>query len=75
MTPTIRSATVNGGIRLPYAESGSTDGLPVLLLHGYSDSLHSFDLLRPHLPAGLRAIAPSQRGHGDASRPDAPYVP
>lgn len=75
MAPVTRYATVSGGIRLPYLESGDEDGLPLLLLHGYSDSMRSFDLLRPHLPPGLRAIALSQRGHGDADRPDAPYVP
>jgi len=34
-----------------------------VVLHGYSDSLRSWDLLRPLLPPSLRVIALSQRGH------------
>jgi non-heme chloroperoxidase len=63
------------GVALPYTEGGDPSGIPVLLLHGYSDSLHSFDLLVPQLPPFLRVIAPSQRGHGDAERPRSGYRP
>lgn len=47
----------------------------MVLLHGYSDSLRSFDLLMPHLPGSVRAIAVTQRGHGDADRPAGGYGP
>ena len=57
MTPRIRSA--HGGVRLAYAEQGS--GLPVIFLHGFSDSRRSFEGLFHHLPNSLRAIAPSLR--------------
>ena len=65
MTPRIRSA--NGGVRLAYAEQGS--GLPVIFLHGFTDSRRSFEGLFHQLPNGLRAIAVSQRGHGASERP------
>ncbi len=57
------------GVRLDYAARG--EGPAVILLHGYSDSLHSFDLLAPHLPRGVRIIALSMRGHGGSDRPHA----
>jgi non-heme chloroperoxidase len=70
-----RTVTLSGGLRLPYVETGNPGGPPVVLLHGYTDSLRSFDLLLPHLPASYRVIALSQRGHGDASRPPQGYRP
>ena len=58
------------GVSLEYVEQGRADGVPVLLLHGVTDSWRAFEHVLPHLPSSLRAIALSQRGHGDASRPD-----
>jgi pimeloyl-ACP methyl ester carboxylesterase len=63
------------GIRLSYAEQGEVSGLPVLLLHGVTDSWRSFAPLLSHLPPSLRAAAVSQRGHGDSHRPAAGYSP
>jgi pimeloyl-ACP methyl ester carboxylesterase len=62
-------------IRLPYVEQGDPSGVPVLLLHGYTDSWRSFEPVLPYLPASMRTVALSQRGHGDADRPPASYVP
>jgi pimeloyl-ACP methyl ester carboxylesterase len=75
MSPATSSIQLDTGVTLPYAEYGDPAGTPMILLHGYSDSLRSFDLLAPHLPASLRAIAVTQRGHGDADRPDGGYTP
>lgn len=47
----------------------------MLLLHGFTDSWRSFEPVLPHLPASIRAVALSQRGHGDADRPTAGYGP
>jgi non-heme chloroperoxidase len=63
------------GLRIPYAERGDPAGPPVLLLHGFTDSWRSFTPLLHHMPDGLRAIAVTQRGHGDADRPEAGYDP
>ncbi len=68
-----RSVTLPGGLALDYAESGDPRGLPVLLLHGYSDSRLSFEPLMAQLPPRLRVLAPSQRGHGDSDRPKQGY--
>jgi non-heme chloroperoxidase len=70
----IRSVELATGVELECSEHGDPDGLPVLLLHGATDSRLSWEPLLPYLPASIRAIAPSQRGHGDSDRrPDAGY--
>jgi pimeloyl-ACP methyl ester carboxylesterase len=75
MEITLGAATLPGGLTLSYAERGDPAGLPVLLLHGLSDSWISFQPVLAHLPAALRAIAVSQRGHGDSDRPPGGYAP
>jgi pimeloyl-ACP methyl ester carboxylesterase len=68
-------ARLRQGISLPYIETGEAAGTPVIFLHGVTDSHRSFELLFPHLPESMRAIAVTQRGHGDAPRLDAEYRP
>lgn len=63
------------GVRVPYVEQGARGGVPVVCLHGYSDSWRSYELLLPELPSSLHVYAYSQRGHGDADRPEAGYTP
>jgi pimeloyl-ACP methyl ester carboxylesterase len=75
MTFRPQTATLAGGLRLPYVEHGDPAGVPVILLHGYSDSWRSWELLLPELPGGLHAFALTQRGHGDADRPERGYGP
>jgi non-heme chloroperoxidase len=65
--------TIRAGIKIPFVEHGARDGIPVVMLHGYTDSWRSFDPVLPLLPLSIRAIALSQRGHGDADRPLAGY--
>lgn len=55
-------------------DSGSRDGPAVVLLHAYADSWRSFERVLPLLPVPVRAVAPTQRGHGDASKPEAGYA-
>jgi pimeloyl-ACP methyl ester carboxylesterase len=69
----IKTAVVSEGVRLAYVEQGAPQGIPVVLLHGFSDSHRSFDFLRPHLPSDWRVLAPTQRGHGDSSKPRGDY--
>jgi hypothetical protein len=38
---TIQSIALTTGVRLPYVEQGDPVGLPVILLHGYTDSWRS----------------------------------
>lgn len=60
-------------VRLQYVEQGDPSGLPMILLHGVSDSWHSFERVLPHLPPAIHAFAVTQRGHGDAERPATGY--
>ena len=71
----IKSVELSSGVKLPYAEQGDQSGIPLLLLHGYADSWRSFELVLPFLPDSVHAIALTQRGHGDASRPLEGYRP
>jgi pimeloyl-ACP methyl ester carboxylesterase len=65
--------TLSTGVRMQFVEQGSRDGIPVILLHGVTDSWRSFEGVLPLLPPSIRAVAVSQRGHGDSSRPDSGY--
>ena len=60
------------GVELEYADQGRGDAL--LLLHGYADSWYSYDGVLRALPAGVRAVAPTQRGHGDSDKPADGYA-
>jgi len=64
---------VSPGVELPYVESGSPDGVPVLMLHGLTDSWRSFEPLLPFYPSEIRGIALTIRGHGEASKPATGY--
>src|SRR5262245_27841690 len=69
----IRSVELPGRVRLCYAEQGDSSGVPVVFLHGATDSWRSFERVLPHLPESVRAFAVTQRGHGDSSRPGTGY--
>jgi pimeloyl-ACP methyl ester carboxylesterase len=66
--------TLSTGVRMEYVEQGDAGGVPVIFLHGVTDSWHSFERVLPLLPTGVRAFAISQRGHGDSSRPETGYL-
>jgi pimeloyl-ACP methyl ester carboxylesterase len=59
------------GASLHYAECGA--GRPVVLLHGFTDSWHSFRLVLPALSDHARCLAYDHRGHGRSSRPATGY--
>ena len=65
----IKSAELPNSLKLLYLDQGDPSGVPLILVHGYADSYRSFELLLPHLPKSIWAIALTQRGYGDASRP------
>jgi non-heme chloroperoxidase len=74
-TTAINCVELPNGVELPYVELGDPRGVPVLFLHGYTDSWVSFERFLPHLPGSIHAFALSQRGHGDATRPLTGYHP
>lgn len=73
MPSTIKSIELPTGVTLQYVEQGDPSGVPVLLLHGLSDSWRSFQYVLPHLHESIYAVAPSMRGHGDSERPEKGY--
>ncbi len=73
MVPVVKSVQLPGRVRLEYVEQGDPAGVPVVMLHGVTDSWHSFEPVLPHLPDSIRAFALTQRGHGDADRPASGY--
>ena len=69
-------ATLNrieaSGLVFDALNAGPADGPLVLLLHGFAESLHTWRGQLPALAAaGVRAVAPSQRGYSPTARPDA----
>lgn len=66
-------ARLSNGLRIAYVEQGARNGPAVVLLHGFTDSHRSFDLLRPYLPESWRVIAMTARGHGQSDKPPAGY--
>jgi pimeloyl-ACP methyl ester carboxylesterase len=66
-------ARLENGLSLSYVRRGDPGGVPVLMLHGVTDSWHSYSPVLEDLPRSLCAYALSQRGHGDSDRPAAGY--
>jgi non-heme chloroperoxidase len=75
MTRSTNSIQLSTGVTLPYVEQGDPSGIPMVLLHGYSDSSLSYALLLPHLPDSIHAYAYTQRGHAGADKPAGGYRP
>ena len=73
MNPQIKHVTLSTRVTVEYIENGALGGTPLLLLHGLSDSWHSFLPLLPHLPRDVRALAFTQRGHGNSAKPRGDY--
>lgn len=72
MPLTLRKLALKTGVTLEVAEVGASSDAPALLLHGFTDTRRSFEPLLPHL-RGVRAIVPTQRGHGGSEKPEQGY--
>lgn len=70
----VKWASLPNSLELPYVEQGDETGSPAVFVHAYADSWRSFELVLDHIPRSIHAFAPTQRGHGDASRPVAGYA-
>jgi pimeloyl-ACP methyl ester carboxylesterase len=73
ITNPVETIRLTNGLDLQYRESGDPRGQPVILLHGVTDSLRCWKPFTDVLPRAFRAIAVSQRGHGDSSKPKDDY--
>ena len=70
----VQRMTLPTGVEIEFVDRGHREGLPVIFLHGVTDSWRSFEGVLAHLPASIRAIAISQRGHGRSSQPKGDYT-
>jgi pimeloyl-ACP methyl ester carboxylesterase len=70
----VKTILLANGLSLPFAETGDSAGIPVVFVHAYVESWRYFEIVLQHLPPALHGYAPTQRGHGDADRPDG-YTP
>src|ERR1700759_3605930 len=70
--PPLQFAEVNG-IRMGFYEAGPTTGRPpVVLCHGWPEIAFSWrHQIKALSEAGIRVIAPDQRGYGATDRPEA----
>jgi 3-oxoadipate enol-lactonase len=59
------------GININYHEAGA--GVPIVLIHGLSDSSALWSAMIPKLATRYRTIALDLRGHGESEKPDMPY--
>ena len=70
-----KSIDLRTGVTLEYVRHGEPSGVPVIFLHGITDSWRSFEWVLPHMPPGMDAYAVSLRGHGGSGRPAHGYGP
>jgi pimeloyl-ACP methyl ester carboxylesterase len=73
MLPAEKYIDLANHVRIPYMETGDAAGIPLVLLHGFADTWHTFELVLPFLPAFIHAFALTQRGSGDVVRPEFGY--
>lgn len=65
----MRTAALDTGVTLEYAEKGHGKGNVIIFLHGYTDSWFSYSEVLKHLPPMFHGFALTQRGHGDSEKP------
>jgi len=65
--------TLASGLTLSCADQGNPSGPAVLMLPGPTDSWRSYRPVLDLLPDWVRAIAVSQRGHGESDKPESGY--
>lgn len=70
MTDNRISSFSRAGFTFDVSDCGPVGGPTVVLLHGFPANRHSFDRVVPILnTAGIRTLAPDQRGYSDGARP------
>ncbi len=60
----------HAGLTFDVTDSGPQEGIPVVLLHGFPADRHCWEAMSKDLTAaGLRTLAPDQRGYSPRARP------
>ena len=72
--PASRTAVLSTGLRLQYAEGGTSDRPPVVLVPGMGDSWRSFWPVLERLPPHVHWFAVSPRGHGGSEHPSTGFT-
>ncbi len=67
--PKVKQVNLDTGVKLRYVVDGPRDGIPIVFLHGITDSSHSWSSTTPFLSDEYRTYALDQRGHGDSEKP------
>src|SRR5687768_13548011 len=71
--PALQAVELPDGLIVPFLEQGDREGIPLLLLHGVTDSHRSYEPVMAALPDSIHAYALTARGHGDAGKPGVGY--
>jgi len=70
----MKIARLNNGMSLAFNEVGPRDGIPVVMLHGFTNNARNWAPLIPYLDPKFRLILVDVRGHGRSSRPECCYT-
>lgn len=70
-----KSVALATGVSLPYFEIGENGAMPVVFIHGLTDSHVSYAPMLEAMPSSYHVFALTMRGHGDASKPESGYAP
>ncbi|MDQ3771333.1 MAG: alpha/beta hydrolase [Actinomycetota bacterium] len=73
MAREVSTVSLPHGPTLSYAAQGDQSAVPLVFLPGPTDSWLSYRPVLDQLPSWIRAIAVSQRGHGDSDKPATGY--
>lgn len=69
-----RLIRLSDGETLAYIDMGPRQGIPVVLLHGYTDSARDWAPIAPFLSGRFRLIVPDLRGQGASGKPPCCYT-
>ncbi len=75
ISPAVLTVKLSSGVKMEYTEQGNKQGPTIIFLHGFTDSWHSFEQTLRLFPRQMHAMAISQRGHGNSSKPKSGYHP
>lgn len=69
-----KNVALPNGETLAYVSIGNPAGMPVVLIHGYTDSARDWVPLVPYLSTQFHLILVDIRGHGGSSKPECCYT-
>ena len=69
-----KTMALPNGMTAGYAEFGPRNGTPVVLVHGFTDSVRDWLPLIPELDKSFHVILVDLRGHGKSSKPECCYT-